>query len=229
MKVGHRVADDDRLRGLDPELVADEQGVVGGGLGLAVGVVPADHHVDVLQDAQLEQVANRVLPHVLRAHGDAHAVALEGVEELLDVGVQQLGRGPQHGLALHPGLVHDQDGLLVEQALGDEELDEGGLHLVLPALGDQPALDALRVLAGSQHRVHLLAEVETRYRLQPETKNTHTESRPSVNTHKCLVNIAQWVHPMKDRSDDPSHHERTLLPRSYKLAKYKILPESTGK
>ena len=26
---------------------------------------------------------------------------------------------------------------------------------------------------------------------------------------------AQWVHPMKDRSDDPSHHERTLLPRSY--------------
>ena len=27
--------------------------------------------------------------------------------------------------------------------------------------------------------------------------------------------IAQWVHPMKDRSDDPSHHERTLLSRSY--------------
>ena len=27
--------------------------------------------------------------------------------------------------------------------------------------------------------------------------------------------IAQWVHPMKDRSGDPSHHERTLLPRSY--------------
>ena len=27
--------------------------------------------------------------------------------------------------------------------------------------------------------------------------------------------IAQWVHPMKDRSDDPSHHERTPLPRSY--------------
>ena len=27
--------------------------------------------------------------------------------------------------------------------------------------------------------------------------------------------IAQWVHPMKDRSDDPSHHERTLWPRSY--------------
>ena len=27
--------------------------------------------------------------------------------------------------------------------------------------------------------------------------------------------IAQWVHLMKDRSDDPSHHERTHLPRSY--------------
>ena len=27
--------------------------------------------------------------------------------------------------------------------------------------------------------------------------------------------IAQWVHPMKDRSDDPSYHKRTLLPQSY--------------
>ena len=27
--------------------------------------------------------------------------------------------------------------------------------------------------------------------------------------------VSQWVHPMKDRSDDPSLHERTLLPRSY--------------
>ena len=27
--------------------------------------------------------------------------------------------------------------------------------------------------------------------------------------------IAQWVHPMKDRSDNPSHHEQMLLPRSY--------------
>ena len=25
---------------------------------------------------------------------------------------------------------------------------------------------------------------------------------------------SSWVDPMKDRSDDPSHHERTLLPRS---------------
>ena len=27
--------------------------------------------------------------------------------------------------------------------------------------------------------------------------------------------IAQWVHSTKDRSNDPSHHERTLLPQSY--------------
>ena len=27
--------------------------------------------------------------------------------------------------------------------------------------------------------------------------------------------IAQWIHPMKDRSDNPSHLERTPLPRSY--------------
>ena len=25
--------------------------------------------------------------------------------------------------------------------------------------------------------------------------------------------IAQWIHSMKDRSDDPSHHEQTLLLR----------------
>ena len=34
-----------------------------------------------------------------------------------------------------------------------------------------------------------------------------------VVEHWLEREIAQWVHPMKDRSDDPSHHERTLLPR----------------
>ena len=33
--------------------------------------------------------------------------------------------------------------------------------------------------------------------------------------HLLELEITQWVHPMKDRSDDPSHHERTLLPLSY--------------
>ena len=36
-----------------------------------------------------------------------------------------------------------------------------------------------------------------------------------VVEHWLEREIAQWVHPMKDRSDDLSHHERKLLPRSY--------------
>ena len=36
-----------------------------------------------------------------------------------------------------------------------------------------------------------------------------------VMEHWLEREIAQWVHPMKDRSDDPSNHERTLLPLSY--------------
>ena len=36
-----------------------------------------------------------------------------------------------------------------------------------------------------------------------------------VMEHWLEREIAQWVHPIKDRSDDPSHHERKLLPPSY--------------
>ena len=36
-----------------------------------------------------------------------------------------------------------------------------------------------------------------------------------VVVHWLEREIAQWVHPMKDRSEDTSHHERTLLLRSY--------------
>ena len=36
-----------------------------------------------------------------------------------------------------------------------------------------------------------------------------------VVEHWLEREIVQWVHPIKDRSDDPSHHERTLLPQSY--------------
>ena len=35
--------------------------------------------------------------------------------------------------------------------------------------------------------------------------------------------IAQWVHPMKDRSDDPSHHEQTLLPELQHTNNLKVL------
>ena len=36
-----------------------------------------------------------------------------------------------------------------------------------------------------------------------------------VVEHWLEQEIDQWVYLTKDRSDDPSHHERTLLPRSY--------------
>ena len=42
-----------------------------------------------------------------------------------------------------------------------------------------------------------------------------------VVEHWLEREIAQCVHGMKDRSDGPSHHERTLLPRSY----ISLLPE----
>ena len=45
---------------------------------------------------------------------------------------------------------------------------------------------------------------------------THTTAFVTpVVEHWLEREIAQWVHPMKDRSDVPSHHERTLLLRSY--------------
>ena len=50
----------------------------------------------------------------------------------------------------------------------------------------------------------------------PTDRITHTTAFVTpVVVHWLEREIAQWVHPMKDRSDDPSHHERTLLPRSY--------------
>ena len=45
---------------------------------------------------------------------------------------------------------------------------------------------------------------------------THTTTFVTpVVEHWLEREIAQWVDSMKDRSDDPLHHERTLLPRSY--------------
>ena len=48
----------------------------------------------------------------------------------------------------------------------------------------------------------------------PTDRITHTTAFVTpVVEHWLEREIAQWVHPMKDRADDPSHHERTLLPR----------------
>ena len=50
----------------------------------------------------------------------------------------------------------------------------------------------------------------------PTDRIAHTTAFVTpVVVHWLEREIAQWVHPMKDRSDDPSHHGRTLLPRSY--------------
>ena len=50
----------------------------------------------------------------------------------------------------------------------------------------------------------------------PTDRIAHTTAFVTpVVEHWLEREIAQWVHPMKDRSDDPSHHERTVLPRSY--------------
>ena len=54
------------------------------------------------------------------------------------------------------------------------------------------------------------------YMHHPTGRISHTTAFVTpVAEHWLEREIAQWVHSMKDRSDDPSHHERTLLPRSY--------------
>ena len=50
----------------------------------------------------------------------------------------------------------------------------------------------------------------------PRDRITHiTAFVTPVVGHWLEREIAQWVHSMKVRSDDPSHYEQTFLPRSY--------------
>ena len=45
----------------------------------------------------------------------------------------------------------------------------------------------------------------------PTDRIAHTTALVTPIVEHCLEReIAQWVRPMKDRSDDPSHHEQTL-------------------
>ena len=58
----------------------------------------------------------------------------------------------------------------------------------------------------------------TPWRIDPTTHRSMSErSYRGATSRSCWMEreIAQWVHTMENRSDDPSHHERTLLPRSY--------------
>ena len=50
----------------------------------------------------------------------------------------------------------------------------------------------------------------------PTDRIAHTTAFVTpVVEHWLEREIAHWVYSMKDRSDDQSHNERTLLPRSY--------------
>ena len=49
------------------------------------------------------------------------------------------------------------------------------------------------------------------YMHHPTDRVTHTTAFVTpVVEHWLEREIAQWVHPMKDRSDNPSHHERGM-------------------
>ena len=56
----------------------------------------------------------------------------------------------------------------------------------------------------------------TELHIAHKNRITHTTAFVTpVVEHWLEKKIDQWFHQMKDRSDDPSHHEQTLLQRSY--------------
>ena len=63
------------------------------------------------------------------------------------------------------------------------------------------------------------------YMHHPTDRIAHTVAFVTpVMEHWLERKIAQLDHPMKDRSDDPSHHEQALLPQSYiSLQIYKVI------
>ena len=60
----------------------------------------------------------------------------------------------------------------------------------------------------------LLFPIDSNCTIPDMIAHTTTFVTPVVE-HWLERETAQWVHPMKDRSDDPSQYERTLLPQSY--------------
>ena len=58
----------------------------------------------------------------------------------------------------------------------------------------------------------------------PTDRIVHTTAFVTpVVKHWLEREIAQWVHPMKDRSDDPSHHELHLAPLIHWKFKHAVL------
>ena len=86
-------------------------------------------------------------------------------------------------------------------------------------------------------RTILIVRKETRCRricysfrltVTPTDRIAHTTAFVTpVVEHWLEREIAHWVHSMKDRSDEPSHHERTLLPRSYISLPSRTMPAPT--
>ena len=66
------------------------------------------------------------------------------------------------------------------------------------------------------HRLLFPISSKVFYMHHPTDGITHTTAFVTpVVEHWLERAISQWVHSLKDRSDEPSHHERTLLLRSY--------------
>ena len=66
------------------------------------------------------------------------------------------------------------------------------------------------------HRLLFTINSKVFYMHHPTNRISHTTAFVTpVVEHWLEREIAQWVHHMKGRSDDPSNHERTPLPRSY--------------
>ena len=86
---------------------------------------------------------------------------------------------------------------------------KGSFMCIIPQTG-QHIPQAHRTM--SENSYHM----SVRYIRNSPDRITHTTVFVTpVVEHWLERETAQWVHPMNDRSDDPSHHERTLLPRSY--------------
>ena len=63
----------------------------------------------------------------------------------------------------------------------------------------------------------------------PTDRITHTTVFVTPVVENWLERkIAQWVHPMKNRSDDPSHHERTLVTRDFTVWMYISVADPGG-
>ena len=62
--------------------------------------------------------------------------------------------------------------------------------------------------------------------LTTELNGSPMKDRSDDPSHheQTLLPQSSWVHPMKDRSDDPSHHEWTLLPQSSMGPPWRIDP-----